>query len=160
MTHTPKPTRYIGLDPGPEQSAVVGLQDGKIFYRFLDTNNRVRMELPHLRQEEGRTILIVEKCVVFGGRGTFQSVLDTMFESGRMVQAWGRKHDWDFITRAEVKKHLCPKMKATDATIRRALIERFGGEEKLSTILRGIVNDMWSALAVAVTYSDQDTAEK
>jgi hypothetical protein len=57
---------------------------------------------------------------------------------------------------------LCGSSRANDATIRQALLDRYGpGREKAVGTkanpgpLYGIKADLWQALALAVTYSDQ-----
>ena len=61
-----------------------------------------------------------------------------------------------------MKLHLCHSARATDANIREALLDRYGpGKEKAvgrkaaPGPLFGVSKDIWSALAVAVTFSDQ-----
>jgi hypothetical protein len=69
------------------------------------------------------------------------------------------------VKRGDVKRHLCGTTAANDANVRAALIDRFGGiGGKAAAIgtkaapgpLYGIANDVWSALAIAVTYADQE----
>jgi len=57
------------------------------------------------------------------------------------------------VYRSEVKMHLCQSMRAKDANVRQALIDRFGavGTKKNPGPLHGVSGHCWSALAVAVT---------
>ena len=86
-----------------------------------------------------------------------REVFDTVFWSGRFAQAWGAS--FALLPRREVKLHLCHSAKATDATIRQALLDQFGGKEraigtkKTPGPLYGIHKDLWSCLALAVTYA-------
>jgi hypothetical protein len=65
------------------------------------------------------------------------------------------------LPRRAVKLALCGDSRAKDANIRQALIDRFGGKDAAvgrkaaPGPLYGISRDVWSALAIAVTYSLQ-----
>jgi hypothetical protein len=56
-----------------------------------------------------------------------------------------------------VKLALCGSLKAKDANIRKALIDRYGGPAcvKKGGQLAGIKSHLWAALALAVTYQEQ-----
>jgi hypothetical protein len=59
-----------------------------------------------------------------------------------------------------VKLHLCGSSRAKDPNVRTALLDRFGGAGAKGTKaapgpLYGIAADLWSALAIAVTWTDQ-----
>lgn len=62
------------------------------------------------------------------------------------------------MPRIEVKKHLCHNGAAKDSNIRQALIDRFGppGVKKEPGILYGVKKDIWAAMAIAVTWFDQN----
>jgi len=67
-----------------------------------------------------------------------------------------------WLMRKTVAAHLCNTSRANDSNIRQALIDRFGpgrekaiGTKKNPGPLYGIKKDLWSALAVAVTYADK-----
>ena len=62
------------------------------------------------------------------------------------------------LPRRAVKLALCGDSRAKDANIRQALIDRFGGSAAVGRKaapgpLYGITRDVWSALAIAVTYA-------
>lgn len=64
------------------------------------------------------------------------------------------------LPRRAVKLALCGDSRAKDANIRQALIDRFGGSAAIGRKaapgpLYGISRDVWSALAIAVTYTIQ-----
>lgn len=61
------------------------------------------------------------------------------------------------VYRQQVKLHHCQSNRANDATIRQALIDRFGavGTKKLPGRLYGVKADIWSALAIAVFEADR-----
>ncbi len=69
------------------------------------------------------------------------------------------------LPRRAVKLALCGDSRAKDANIRQALIDRFGGSAAVGRKaapgpLYGISRDVWSALAIAVTYSIQGASEQ
>ena len=87
-----------------------------------------------------------------------------MFKSlewgAKFANAWSKEAY--FISRREVKLHVCGRSAATDADVRAALIDRFGpGKEKAigkkasPGPLYGIKSHMWSALALAVTFHER-----
>ena len=68
------------------------------------------------------------------------------------------------VYRKDVKMHLCGSMRAKDTNIRQAIIDRYPasgggkcpqiGTKKEPGPLYGVSKDIWSALAVAITYSE------
>jgi hypothetical protein len=66
-----------------------------------------------------------------------------------------------------VKMHLCGNTRAKDGNIRQALLDRFGpgkaiacGTKKQPGPLYGVSKDVWQALALAVTWSDQQILKR
>lgn len=115
----------IGLDPGPTQSALVLYQPGKpgrILRHVTSPNAECREWL--LVHGPTRATLVVE---YMRPRGMPTSVeeMDTMFELGRMVESWGGV--FEKVGRQDVKLHLCGSARGNDATVRQALIDRWGG---------------------------------
>lgn len=148
----------IGLDPGPDQSAAVIWNGRAIAGRIYDSNAAV---MDVLLSWAGDGIpLVIEKIASFG-MPVGAEVFETVFWSGRFAQAYGIQQV-DRITRGEVKMHLCHSMRAKDGNIRQALIDRYGavGTKRAPGVLYGVSGDLWSALAVAVTYWDRQHAEK
>lgn len=144
----------VGLDPGTTQSALAYLYpDGRVETSTLHND----LMLGHLNRE-GLThglnaVLVVEQIAAMGmavGGETFE----TVFYSGRFVECWGRQ--WYRLKRVPIKVHLCGTAKAKDANVRRALMDRFGGDASIKKggALYGVKGDEWAALAVAVTWND------
>ena len=90
-----------------------------------------------------------------------QEVFRTVHWAGRFTEAAeSQRHTVEQLTRREVKLHLCGSMRAKDPNIRQVLLDRFGGDDARGTKahpgpLYGIANDVWSALAIAVVYTEQ-----
>jgi hypothetical protein len=98
------------------------------------------------------------------GMAVGATVFETCVWSGRFIERWlsGRAYrpQPDRIYRKEVKMHLCGSMRAKDANVRQALIDRYGGKEAAigkkanPGPLYGMSGDCWSALAVAITAAE------
>jgi hypothetical protein len=147
------------IDPGTTHSAIVMLSaDGPVTGEVMPNAEMVR----HLWDdfEFTRGHLVIEQIEAMGmavGKETFE----TVFWSGRFAQAWqtgSASGKWSRVTRRAVKLHLCGSMKAKDANIRQALIDKYGGIActKKGGALYGIKSHLWSALAVGVTYRDSN----
>lgn len=65
------------------------------------------------------------------------------------------------VLRKDVKMHLCGTMKAKDCNIRQAVIDRYGepGKKANPGILYGVSKDVWSAIAINVTYYEKEVAK-
>jgi hypothetical protein len=72
---------------------------------------------------------------------------------GRFQQAWADPDDVRFITRHQVKIHLCGSMRAKDPNVRQAVLDLLGepGTKKKPGATYGVKSHAWSALAVAIT---------
>jgi hypothetical protein len=146
-------TSVLAIDPGPEESAYCVLLDGAPVEFAKRSNQSICHDLAAGNFDMGR--LVIEQIASFG-MPVGAEVFETCYWSGRFAQAFGDKVT-SRIKRHEVKMHLCGNMRAKDANIRQALIDRFGGkkETKKGGKLYGISGDVWSALAVAVTFADR-----
>jgi hypothetical protein len=152
-------TVILAIDPGPEQSAWV-LFDSKTEQLLAwekEPNLIVKSRVEHL---VGVEYLAVEKIASYG-MSVGQEVFETVFWSGRFVEAWSHRvdggEDWERYTRKQIVTWLCGSAKAGDPIVRQALIDRFGpgkdkaiGLKKTPGPLYGLANDGWAALAVAV----------
>lgn len=150
----------FAIDPGPVESAWVLYQDdvqacprNEALRDFAKQGNNEVIE--RLRFHAPAQHLVIEKIASFG-MPVGAEVFETVYWSGRFAEAFGATRV-SRITRPTVKMHLCHSMRAKDANIRQALIDRFGepGTKKNPGMLYGVSGDVWSALAVAVTFTDQ-----
>lgn len=148
--------RVIALDPGPSETAYVLMADG---------NPSVFAKVPNERMLEilERNSLDAEWCclemVACYGMPVGAEVFETCVAVGAFMHAFGadRAHR---LTRMQVKNHLCHSSRATDATVRQALIDRFGGKAAIGKkanpgVLYKLAGDCWSALAVGCVFFDQ-----
>lgn len=145
----------LAIDPGNEQSAWCVLMDGRPTSAGKDLNASV---LQLLRMEPMDRLLAVEMIASYG-MPVGREVFETCLWIGRFVEAWAsRGGEYLLVYRREVKLHLCESVRANDANIRAALIDRFGpgktaaiGTKKTPGPLYGLKGDEWAALGVALT---------
>jgi hypothetical protein len=152
--------RVLAIDPGPTESAWV-LFDGGVMAHGKDPNSAVVESVRRGRDNSGRfayaDCLAVEMIASYG-MPVGAEVFETCVWVGCYVEAWAGYSE--LIYRKDVKLHLCNSPRANDATVRQALIDRFGGKEKAIGSKRspgplyGVKGDVWQALAVAVTFAD------
>lgn len=155
--------RILAIDPGNVKSAwLLYDTETKTPIDFKIEDNEVL--LTKIRDFPGRlfTYLAIEMIASYG-MPVGKTVFDTCVWIGRFIEAWKGK-SYKQIYRMDVKMCLCKSTRAKDANIRQALIDRYpatgnGAIPQIGTIkqpgpLYGISKDVWSALAVAVTYSE------
>ena len=155
----------IAIDPGPEESALLVLVGNTITHAMYDDNDAIvdwlykERDLCGIGTGRHKFPLVIEKIASFG-MPVGAEVFETVYWSGRFAEAYGAKYV-SRITRIEVKNHICHSARAKDGNVRQALIDRFGpvGTKKKPGPLYGISGDLWSALAVAVTWADQNKPE-
>ena len=115
----------------------------------------------------GCDVVVIEMVESYG-MPVGREVFDTVRWIGKF-EAYAEKYlmDVEFVTRKEEKLAICHSMKANDATIRQALVDRFApgtpnhgkGTKKEKGFFYGFKADMWSAFAVGVTYLDRKKEE-
>ncbi len=151
----------LGLDPGPTQSALLGWNGERIISSVFAPNQTILDEIH--RTKIGNIYLVIEKIESFGmavGAETFE----TVWWSGRFAEAYGIDHVGR-LGRKAVKLHLCNSNRATDANIRMAILDRFGGKETAigkkaePGPLYNVSGHLWAALAVALTWHDQHSMD-
>lgn len=170
--HRPAPPRILAVDPGSAASGVVlydgAIPSGPVVWTAKVPNDAL---LGMLRVRElaavgayltvyltGPHVLVVEMMRARGMPFSNEE-MRTLVWLGRFIEAWGG--EWAEVYRQDVKLHLCGSVKARDANIRAALIDRFGGKDRAIGNKRapgplyGVKADAWSALALAVTFNDR-----
>jgi hypothetical protein len=142
----------MAIDPGNKVSAYViwaGKEIGDMDIK--DNDDLLDMLRGMLCHAE---FLVVEQIKSYG-MAVGDTIFDTVFWSGRFVQAWPGQ--WNMMPRMDVKMHLCHSSRAKDSNIRQALIDRFGepGTKKSPGLTYGLKKDLWAAFALAVTSYDK-----
>lgn len=147
----------MGIDPGPTQSAFCLFDGEKVWNPSIVANDVLISMIPFPTHADPNVIVAVEHLQCFG-LAVGAEVFETAYWIGEIRRACRyREVSFVKILRSEVKMHLCHSMKAKDANIRQALIDKFGGREKAigkkksPGPLHGVYGDIWSALAIAIT---------
>lgn len=149
----------LAIDPGNTESAYVVLESdytlrskGKV--SNADMLDVIRRYIPACRK------VIIERIASYG-MAVGRTVFETCEWVGRFTQqAEELGATVEYIYRLEEKMAICHDQKANDATIRRALIDRFAkhdfrtgrGTKNNPDYFYGFAADTWAAMAVAVTY--------
>jgi hypothetical protein len=148
-------TSVLAIDPGSAQSAWLRFDDARP-QGFGITANEVLVKA--LRTGGLPDVVVIEKIESYG-MAVGAEVFDTVWWAGRFAEAASRV-PVVMLPRRAVKLALCGDSRAKDANIRQALLDRFGGSAAVGRKaapgpLYGIARDVWSALAIAVTYTIQ-----
>ena len=147
----------LAIDPGPKQSAYIiwNTSDEKpVAFNILDNEQILILVKTNISDA-----FVIEMMQGFG-MPVGQEVFNTCVWIGRFLESHMIKKlgpgTCAFIYRKDIKLYFCGSVRAKDANIRQALIDRFGrqGTKKNPGTLYGIKRDVWSALALAVYYQD------
>ncbi len=149
--------KILAVDPGYELTAWCVVQDERPVLWGKEPNEQMLQRLRDSDRFESH-VLAVEMIASYG-MPVGKEVFDTCLWIGRYVEAWAsRGGEHRLVYRRDVKLCHCGSVRATDANIRAALIDRFGpGKAKAVGIksapgpLYGLKGDEWSALAVGLT---------
>ena len=138
----------LAIDTGPTQSAWLLWNGTQIVGMGIDPNDQVLTGVLPLHHAEHLAIEMVESF----GMPVGKEVFETVYWIGRFVQAWNRPTTR--ISRMQAKMHLCHSARAKDSNIRQALVDLLGpqGTKSAPGATYGVKKDLWSALAVAVTW--------
>jgi hypothetical protein len=153
----------MAIDPGPTHSAWLVTDPQDAIRSFARWPNDELLALLRGNLHGGLSpdvqVIVIEKVEGFG-MAVGAEVFETVYWSGRFAEAV-HPRAVDRIGRRAVKLHLCGQARAKDPNIRQALIDRYGpgkdvaiGTKRQAGPLYGISGDVWSALAVAVTWTD------
>ena len=148
---------YLGIDPGPVESAFVWWD--AVAERVIRLESIPVFKLDSITIGpllKGVDCVSIEWIECFGmavGQETFRTVAGIgWFASLLYDRTWSLR----LVPRRAVKMHLCNSMRAKDANVRQALIDRFGpvGTKKQPGKLYGVATHYWAALGVAVYSAD------
>ena len=151
--------RIIALDPGNSESAWCVLKDGQIAEFGKEPNSEVLIRARRDWSPLDSGDLLAVEMIASYGMPVGREVFETCLWIGRYIEAWERRQGkFRLVYRKDVKLFHCETVRATDANIRAALLDRYGpGREKAIGTkankgpLYGIKGDEWAALAVALT---------
>lgn len=154
------------IDPGPTHSALLVLEGTRVHLAAPAFENAAVLEWIRNGDDELEIVadvLLIEK-IEAQGMAVGAEVFETVFWSGRFAQAWeaGVGDVAVRIGRRAIKLALCGTSRANDGNIRAALLDRFGGltaavgKKRTPGPLYGVKSHAWAALALAVTYQQQD----
>jgi len=152
--------RLLCIDPGPERSGVVEMNNMHVISAHAESENHCVLDKI---SAGGFGQLLVEMIACYGmpvGRETFE----TCVWIGRFVQQSGVVSP-KYIYRRDVKLHLCNSAKAKDANIRQAILDRYAatgggktpqvGTKKDPGPLYGVKSHSWSALALGIYWIER-----
>jgi len=149
------------IDPGPKKSGVIIFDGNHILFNVSDMGNDDIIEYNDFYSCRH---LAIEGVACYG-MAVGASVFNTCISIGRFIQAF-KGMQQTIIYRKDVKMCLCHNMRAKDANIRQAILDRFPatgggktpqvGTKKQPGPLFGISKHAWSALAVGITYFEEN----
>lgn len=149
----------LAIDPGNIESAYVVLDEDLKPIKFGKVKNIELLVICEELSKKHNYELAIEMVASYG-MPVGEEVFETVFWIGRFWQAFDAVRVK--IYRKDEKMNLCHSMKANDATIKQALVDRFAygvsnhgkGTKKTPGWFYGFKADTWAAYAVGVTYSD------
>jgi hypothetical protein len=159
------PLSCLAIDPGPKHTGWMVLSEG-MPSRFGKDDNAVVRRWCEEAQTWGVDAVVVEMFACYGMPIGAESI-QTILWIGRFYETLLRcnipEPDIKLVTRMEIKLHHCHNARANDATVRQALIDRYGpGKEKAVGVksapgpLYRVRADVWSALALATWWWDRN----
>jgi len=154
----------FAIDPGSEKSAWVIFDEKMAPVKFGISKNRALIKLiRNIASAVGVKTLVIE-IVKSYGNVMGDSVLQTVEWIGRFQEAFGPGKIVR-LSRKEIVTNICGHARAKDKNVRQAVIDRFGGKEKAlgskknPGSIYGAKKDIFSALAVGLTYFDSYSHE-
>ncbi len=155
----------LGIDPANEYSAFVVVEND--LSAVVDKGKICNIELQDKISKWKESNYPIDYVAIEGIQSFGMPVGHTTFETcyfiGRLLQQFEDFYIYPtLIYRSEEKMAICHSMKATDATIRQALIDLFAkdtpnkgkGTKKEPGYFYGFKADIWSAFSVVYTFYD------
>jgi hypothetical protein len=151
--------RVLAIDPGPIDSAWVIWDGMKIDDHGKCPNGEIISLLSDREDFSDPCHIVAIEMIASYGMPVGKEVFETCVWIGRFQQtAENRGMPVELIPRREVKLHLCNSVRAKDANVRQALIDKVGPQGKKASPgpTYGIKADEWAALGLAVTALHQE----
>lgn len=144
--------KILALDPGTTETGFVLFEEGRVTVSGIAPNDLLLATLPSYSTD---TALAVEMIASYG-MAVGREVFETVWWIGRFTQAWCDPDAVVRVYRQEVKLHLCNSVRAKDANVRQAIIDRLGppGNKKNPGPTYGVKSHAWAALGVALTVAE------
>ena len=149
----------LALDPGNTQTgyAVIEMPEFRLV-EFGKIGNDVMLDRI-VRSDLPPVDAVAIEMVASYGMAVGREVFETCVWIGRFHQAADHPNT-HYVYRKEEKEILCGSLRAKDANIRQALIDRYAkhdlkngkGTKANPDIFYGVSKDVWAAIAVGVTY--------
>ena len=157
--------QILAIDPG-------NIKSGYVIVEYNDTDITKVLQVGKLDNDDLMQIIAESGNIDFAiemiagmGMTVGKEVFDTCVWIGRFWErALTRNYrTMEYIYRRDEKLCLCGSPRAKDANIRQALVDRYAptqpgygkGTKKSPGFFYGFSADMWTAMAVAVTYFDK-----
>lgn len=151
----------LAIDPGPVKSAFVWMSGREVCQsRAIIPNEELIVPLTP-------NYMVACEWIESFGMAVGKETFETVYWIGQFAaDARTKGVPFHRVTRKEVKRTICGTHRATDANIRAALIDLYGGKEKAIGSKRhpgplyGIKSHLWSALAVGWTFLELEREKK
>ena len=157
--------RVFAIDPGNEESAYCVI-DGETLepLEFDKVSNEELLSIVRefVVPQQAPDVVVIERVASYG-MAVGKEVFQTCEWLGRYTEAAAQNEvPVAYVYRKDEKLHICQDMRANDANIRRALIDRFAkhdlksgkGTKKKPDWFYGFRADIWAAYAVAITWAE------
>lgn len=152
----------FGIDPGYTESAfaLIRMPDFEIIEKGKAPNEDV-LNICRRCTDDAVDLAVIEMVASYG-MPVGREVFETCVWIGRFMGATPK--GLKFVYRLDEKLCLCHDTRANDASIRRALIDRYAkhdfktgrGTKKAPDVFYGVKSDIWSAIAVCVTAYEKE----
>lgn len=157
-------TRILAIDAGTIESGYAIMQFLDDELKLLVFGKTSNAHLMQIVKSERYDQLVYEQFQSFG-MAVGESTIEAILWNGRFIQAAiDNNRPVDRVYYKEEKICLCNSLRAKDANIRQALIDRYAktdfkngkGTKKEPDVFYGVGKDVWSAIAVGVTFMEKE----
>ena len=148
--------KILAIDAGNTYSgvAIVELPEFRLVWFGKLPNEEIYDVVKNFHIDE-----VALEMVACYGMPVGKDVFETCVWIGRFIEKL-KDHKISYVYRKDEKMCLCGSLKAKDSNIRQALINRYAkhdfktgkGTKKNPDVFYGVANDVWQAIAVAVTH--------
>ena len=145
----------VGIDPGPEISAVVfwTTETRKVEASWTAENSMFRLDMIKAR-DRGNVDMCVIEGVAFYGKILNSATFETLMFIGKLQEIFHENHKLVYFP--DIAYHFCNARRGVKTSnINAVLRDRFlKGTKKEPGAIWGVTGHEWSALSVAIFYAD------